>query len=88
MAWTIAAGSPQGAVIIEDDIRLHGDPLDFEPRGDLVYLSRKFMQPAGPPEDGLTRAPYHVLAQRLLDFARRSVEAAQGHRQAAVHSRR
>lgn len=58
MAWKIAAGNPQGAVIIEDDIRLHGDPLDFEPRGDLVYLSRKFMRPAGPVEDGLIRAPY------------------------------
>ena len=59
MAWELAGSAgPEGTLIVEDDVQLTGDPARFIRRGDLVYLSHKFIEPAGHPEDGLVKAPY------------------------------
>ena len=56
-AWQLAAGMMDGAVIIEDDAKILG-PLEFQRRGDLVYLGGKFMADHEPIQDGLIPAPY------------------------------
>ena len=58
MAWEVASKTRTGAVIIEDDVQLKTDFTWFEKRGDLVYLSHKFMQNERQVENGMVRPPY------------------------------
>ena len=57
LAWEQVAETPGGALIIEDDAKILA-PLEFSPRGDLVYLGGKFMRDPAPARDGLIPAPY------------------------------